>query len=326
MIKWIARWFNRSPAALVPGAPDAALPGGAADIAPHERHDDIDSLFYRWLAGAPGSDVAPSIENMIIDGFMRLVEAPQSGADLVPRVPAVIPQLLRSLRDESVSGAEFSRQLAQDVVLVAEVIREANGPCYRPSTPVRTIEGAVMLLGQNGMRMLLARVAFRPIISTQSGHFARQAAPLVWRQSEACALAASMLAPAMRANPFEAYLAGLLHNVGLIVAFRLIDRIYTGGALPGSAEFSAALLSNARLLSSRIAVLWEFPATVSVAIAQAGQPGAPPLARVLALADRLATLRMLVDAGQFAADDPFVLEGLAPAELACFAKLSNGEH
>ena len=110
-------------------------------------------------------------------------------ADLVPRVPAVIPQLLRSLRDDSMSGADLSRQLAQDVVLVAEVIREANSPYYRPAAPIKTIEGAVMLLGQNGMRMLLARVAFRPIISSQSGPFALQAAPLVWRQSEACALA-----------------------------------------------------------------------------------------------------------------------------------------
>jgi HD-like signal output (HDOD) protein len=237
----------------------------------------------------------------------------------------VIPQLLRSLRDDSISGAELSRQLAQDVVLVAEVIREANSPYYRPSAPVRTIEGAIMLLGQNGMRMLLARVAFRPIISNQSGRFAVQVAPHVWRQSETCALAASMLAPAMRANPFEAYLAGLLHHVGLIVAFRLIDQIYTGAALPRSDRFCAALLANARLLSARIAALWEFPVTVSIAIEQAGLPGAPPLAQVLALADRIGALRMLVDAGQLAADDPRVLRGLDPAAAACFEKLSHKE-
>jgi HD-like signal output (HDOD) protein len=240
-------------------------------------------------------------------------------------VPAVIPQLLRSLRDDSISGAELSRQLAQDVVLVAEVIREANSPWYRPSAPVKTIEGAIMLLGQNGMRMLLARVAFRPIISSQSGRFALQVAPHVWRQSELCALAGGMLAPAMRANPFEAYLAGLLHHVGLVVAFRLIDQIYTGAALPQSDQFCAALLSNARLLSARIAALWEFPATVSMAIEQAGLPGAPPPAQVLALADRIGMLRMLVDAGQLAAHDPRVLQGLDPAAAACFEKLSREE-
>lgn len=321
MINWIARWLNR-PAA---GAAAAAPADIAADVAPAPPGDDIDALFYRWLAGPPGADVQPAAERLILDEFTRLVQAPQSGADLVPRVPAVIPQLLRSLRDDSISGAELSRQLAQDVVLVAEVIREANSPYYRPSAPVKTIEGAIMLLGQNGMRMLLARVAFRPIISNQSGRFALQVAPLVWRQSEACALAASTLAPALRANPFEAYLAGLLHHVGLIVAFRLIDQVYSGAALPQSDQFRAALLANARLLSARIAALWEFPVTVSIAIEQAGLPGAPPLAQALALADRIAMLRMLVDAGQLAADDARVRE-LGPAAAACFQKLSQEEH
>jgi HD-like signal output (HDOD) protein len=326
MINWIARWFNRS-AATTPFSSATALPlrpGGAANFGPVPPAGDIDAVFYRWLAGPP-ADVLPVTEKLILDEFTHLLEAPQSAADLVPRVPAVIPQLLRSLRDDSVTGVELSRQFAQDVVLVAEIIREANSPYYRPSSPIKTIEGAVMLLGQNGIRMLLARVAFRPIISSQSGKFAHQVAPQVWQQSETCALAANILAPAMRANAFEAYLAGLLHNVGLIVALRLIDRIYTGDSLPQSDQFCSALLSNARVLSARIAALWEFPVTVSSAIEHAGEPGAPPLAQVLALADQTAMLRMLVDAGQFAPDDPFVLQRLGPGAMTCFEKLSNEE-
>jgi hypothetical protein len=37
-------------------------------------------------------------------------------------------------------------------------------------------------------------------------------------------------------------------------------------------------------------------------------------------------LRVLVDAGQLAVDDPLVRQGLDPAALACFEKLSNEEH
>jgi HD-like signal output (HDOD) protein len=335
MINWIARWF-RPAAASTAAAPIVAQqqqqqqqqqpPVHAQYAAPAPQQDDVRTVFYRWLAGPPRDDILPSTEKLILEEFKRLVEAPQSASDLVPRVPAVIPQLLRSLRDDSVSGAELSRQLAQDVVLVAEVIREANSPYYRPAAPIKTIEGAIMLLGQNGMRMLLARVAFRPIISNQPGQFAHQVAPQVWRQSEACALAASMLAPGSGANPFEAYLAGLLHQVGLIVAFRLVDQIYTGDALPQSDEFCAALLADSQLLSARIAALWEFPATVSNAIEQAGAKDALALARVLDQADRIGMLRVLVDAGQYAPDDPFVLQHLDPAALAVFEKLSNEEH
>ncbi|WP_426196298.1 HDOD domain-containing protein [Massilia sp. DWR3-1-1] len=329
MINWITRWFKGSGAAQATGQQRApAAPTAGASLAPPFTTEvpviDLPLLFYRYLAGGPSAEVPAATEQLILDEFARLADSPHDGADLVPRVPAVIPQLLRSLRDDAMSGAELSRQLAQDVVLVAEVIREANSPYYSPAAPVRTIEGAVMLLGQNGMRMLLARVAFRPIISMQAGRFAHQCAPLVWRQSESCALAASLSAPSAGANVFEAYLAGLLHHVGLIVALRLIDQIYSGASLPRSAHFCARLLADARRVSAGIATVWEFPPSVAAAIAGDAAGGPSSLAGVLAAADRLAMLRLLVDAGQI---DPALLPALADTgELAILEQLRVAPH
>jgi HD-like signal output (HDOD) protein len=331
---WITQLFSSPPDAAATGAavpqqpasaaaPIAATSAPAIDLSPAA----IDTLYYRWITDASANDAAaqPALDKAILDALARLIASPGAGADLVPRVPAVIPQLLRSLRDESLSGADLARQLAQDVVLVAEVIREANSPFYHPTAPVKTIEGAVMLLGQNGLRMLIARVSFRPIISMQSGQHARQAAPAIWAQSEKCAHAASLLAPAMDANPFEAYLASLMQNVGLIVAFRLIDQMHSGPALPQSPQFTQALLADAHTLSARIALLWDFPATVSAAIAEAGQADAPALARALALADRVSKLRLLADAGQFDIDKADLRAALTPPECACFDKLTTEE-
>jgi HD-like signal output (HDOD) protein len=344
MKKWIARLFGGSSASTDAPAPDSAdaplappagtandssAPATAPNALPH-RNDEVAAAFYRWLAGPLEHNTLPATEKLILDELLRLAQSPGSGADLVPRVPAVIPQLLRSLRDDSMSGADLSRQVAQDVVLVAEVIREANSPYYRPSAPVRTIEGAVMLLGQNGLRMLLARVAFRPVISMQTGRFARQVAPHVWVQSEKCALAANLLAQELGANPFEAYLAGLMHNVGLIVAFRLIDQIYSGDGLPQSDVFCAGLTTAVRTLSSNIALQWGFPETVAAAIAEAGRQdgadgAAAPLVQALVQGDRVATLRLLVDAGQLKADDRFVADRLEGALAECFEKLAAGD-
>jgi hypothetical protein len=83
MIKWIARWFNQSAASAPVATPSAVTAG----LEPAPPAGDIHLLFYRWLASPPGADVPPSTEKLIIDEFTRLVEAPQSGADLVPRVP-----------------------------------------------------------------------------------------------------------------------------------------------------------------------------------------------------------------------------------------------
>ena len=318
---------------LMGGEADKAAPAKAAAAAPDVADDDIasgaevDAAFYRWLTNAGQPQATPEIEQHILAELTRLAQSPVDGAALVPRVPAIIPQLMRTLRDDDMNAADLSRQLQQDLVLVAEVYREANRPCYRPryhsSPPVNTIEGAIMLLGQNGMRMLLARVAFRPIISMQSGLLAKKTAPLIWRQSEKCAQAASLLAPAMRANAFEAYLAGLMANVGIVVAFRLIDQMHKDGAVPQSDAFIDELFTQGRILSARIATLWEFPAAVTSAIEHAGQDDAPAMAQTLALSDRVSKLRMLVDANKFVPDDPFVVNGLGKAALACFGKLED---
>ena len=320
-MNWIARWFGGR------SAPDTAAPAAPAPTAtaiqPTRPAADIDGAFLRWLAGPAPPDAASRGETLILDELARLAATPDSGASLVPRVPAVIPQLLRSLRDDSVTGADLARQIGQDVVLVAEVIREANSPYYRPAKPVKTVEGAVMLLGQNGMRMLLARVAFRPILSQQGGHFARLLAPQVWRQSEHCAMAASLLAPRHLANPFEAYLAGLMHNVGLMVALRLIDQTHAVAHLPQSDAFCSALSAQARTLSANIAAIWDFPDTVSTAIRDAGRAQAGALARTLTLSDRLAKLRVLADAG--AMDLETVRASLGEMDRACFDKLHHEE-
>ncbi len=317
MKNWLMRLFGGG-AAVETAVPAASAPAAIAAQAPLEL--DVDAAFLRWLAGPAPQEAPPRAESLILDELARLAATPDAGASLVPRVPAVIPQLLRSLRDESVTGAGLARQIAQDVVLVAEVIREANSPYYRPAAPVKTIEGAIMLLGQNGMRMLLARVSFRPIISMQSGHFARLLAPQIWRQSEQCALAGSLLAPRLRANPFEAYLAGLMENVGLMVALRRIDQIYADPVLPHSDQFCAALCAQARTLSAKIAGVWDFPATVSAAIGEAGHEGAGALAQALAHSGRLSKLRMLADAGEL--DAGAVRASLDADTRACFDTLN----
>ena len=291
---------------------------------------EIDAMYYRWLAAAGSAQAPAETEQQILDELARLAREPIAGAALVPRIPAIIPQLMRTLQNENMNAAELSRQLAQDVLLVAEVYREANRPCYHSrynaSPSINNMEGAIMLLGQNGMRMLLARVAFRPIVSMQSGGLTIRTAPLIWRQSEKCALAANLVAPAMQANAFDAYLAGLMANVGLVVAFRLIDQMHAPDAFPQSDAFIAQVFAQARILSVRIAELWEFPESVTRAIGRAGaDTDTDPQAQALALGERLSKLRMLADSGRFPADDPFVTTGLGKSELLAFGKLADDD-
>jgi HD-like signal output (HDOD) protein len=318
MKSWLSRLFGAADAA--PARPQAPVPAPAAPQAPppepSARADAridlarIDLAYCRWLTEPVRGDATPDTEARILAELRRLAGDPAAAGELVPRVPAVVPQLLRSLRDESASSGDLARQIARDAVLVAEVIREANSPLFRRSTPVRTIDGAVVVLGENGLRILLARVAFRPIINMQGGLLARRVAPRLWMQSDTCALAASLLAPECQADPFEAYLAGLMGGVGLIAAVRLIDHL-DQPVVPQSDAFCHALLNTARELSAGIANQWGLPPFVAGAILRASRAGATPLADTLGRAELLAKLRLLVDHGVYASDEEPVASLLA---------------
>jgi HD-like signal output (HDOD) protein len=173
--------------------------------------------------------------------------------------------------------------------------------------------------------MLVARIAFRPLINMQANGFAREVAPRVWNQSVSCALAASLMAPGLSAGVFEAYLAGLMQNVGLVVAFRLADRVCPDGKVPASSTFGAELLACSRQLSAAIAGHWNFPATVADAIGHADQPGQDQLAQALAQGDRIAKLRLMIDAGILPEDDGLVTEGLDNFQRRCLGKLGKLE-
>jgi HD-like signal output (HDOD) protein len=322
MKNWINRLLGGADAAAAAPAADAARPDAASGDAP-DGESSTDALYYRWLTGSATFAAPPETERAILEQVRSLAQNPGVAAELVPRVPELIPRLLRSLRDESVTTGELARQVAEDVVLVADVLREANSAYYRPITPIKTLDAAIMLLGQNGLRMLLARVAFRPVIKMQDSGFARRAAPLVWNHSEKCAVAASLMAPGLTADIFEACLAGLMQDVGLIVAFRLADRICQNGKVPESTAFGAELLARSRLLSAVIATHWDFPNNVAEAISQAGNPAGSSLAQALAQGDHIAKLRLLIDAGHLSEDDALVTKGLNSFQRRCLGKLSN---
>jgi HD-like signal output (HDOD) protein len=324
MRKLLSRIFSQSDD-KVAGSDGAARDNDAGDAGgPASRIAvEIDMAFYRWLTASAAYNAPPEIEEQILDQIGNLSHAPSDAAGLVPRVPEIIPQLLKSLREDDVSPAELAQQIAGDVVLVAEVIREANSSYYRPLTPINTIEAAIMMLGQNGLRVLLARLAFRPIIQMQPNGFARRAAANVWSQSEKCALAASLMAPGLTAGVFESYLAGLMLNVGVMVAFRIADSVCQNDKIPRSSEFGAKLLACSRQLSARVAAHWEFPPEVVAAIADADAPGESKIAQALALGDRIAKLRLLIDNFVLLPDDPMVAGGLDPFQRRCLGKLSN---
>lgn len=313
-------------AAAGPTAAEAAVPPARAPV-PFELLDLVGTAWNAWLferADEGGLELNPH-ESLVLETLAGILASPQSGAALVRRMPGLIPQLLQSLRSESFSGSALSRTISSDVVLVAAVIRLANS-CYQGTgTSVTSVEQAVILIGQEGLRQLITTVAFRPIVDVHSGFYVRRLAPLLWEHAERCAMAARGMAAARGVEAFDAFLAALLQNVGLTVALRSMDQVTEGEPRLGSGIFWAQLARDTRRLSVRIAREWNFPDTVVRALDEQGglRKGAAisPLGSLLMLTDYLGRLRMLVEHGVLEDGDPALRAGLPADAGECYRLL-----
>lgn len=337
MKNWLNRLLSRESAPAP--APEDISPPATLDTATTmlaRSASDIDSLFHPWLLGVDaGAGLRPN------DAEVRLARAleriagttEQAVSDLVPRMPAVIPMLLQSLRDKDVSNARLSGQIVQDPVLLAAVLRQANTSHYRRRTAITSIEQALALLGQNGLRLLVASVAFKPVLGLQSGHFTRSVAPRLAELSSHSALACRCVAGRLGADAFEVFLAGLLQNVGMMAALRAMDQVSDGQENLQSGKFCAVFADNARRLAVRVGKEWAFPPQVVGALAPAPAPAvcagadaahASPLAQAVRQADLLGKVRVLAHSGGIAMDEAECLAAESgPGCLSCWQELAE---
>jgi len=263
--------------------------------------EDISSNYYSLILGVHSLADAElnSLETETAARLEKLVKSKDSRDRMVPRLPAIIPKLMSSLRGGNVSGAELARQLGKDASLVGEVIRMANSPYYRTVNKIRSLEQATLILGRTGIRHLLARAAFKPILNTRQGHFTKLASGWVWRQSEYCAFCAQCLAKNQSIDMFEAYLAGLVRDIGIIISLKTMGQIERIDDAPRSYQFQRLFSKQSLQLSRLIDSEWGFPANVVQAIEDQTTKSAsakmPVLEAVVHVATPMSRLQILIE-------------------------------
>ncbi len=278
------------------------------------------------------TDVAPSrFEQAVLEQLDELLLSSSLDKNILPRLPAVVPQLLSSLKNDDVSGKLLAEQIGRDPVLVGEVIKLANSPFYyQNNQKINSLQRAVIMLGQSGLKRLIANVVMKPIFNIQDGYFGHLAKNYLWAQSECCAHACSFLAK-NRYDPFDAYLAGMAINIGMIVTVRILDQLHKGREVPRSMEFYKMTLHKSRKLSVRIAENWRFPATVLDALAEQTEMDSSPdlssLGGMVYAANRLSQLHILVKEGRMNDDIELLNDDLGGQAtdryLRCYAELKR---
>ncbi len=150
---------------------------------------------------------------------LRSLEIKIARSENLPVLPQIVSQVLKLADDPDASPKQMEKIIERDPAITAKILRVANSSYYGLSQ-VPSIGRAISMLGMNTIRTLVVGVAYQQIMSGRSvaTHFDKLE---FWRHSLGVATGARILAKLkmpMRAE--ELYVAGMMHDVGLLVMDR----------------------------------------------------------------------------------------------------------
>jgi putative nucleotidyltransferase with HDIG domain len=224
--------------------------------------------------------------------------------DAMPTIPVILRPLLRCL-DQPVEQIDVNRiveLVSYDKTIAAQCVRMANSALFGRSEPVESVRTAVMNLGMWRVRDLLFSNSLSQVIPANRWIVD----PAVfWRHSLGCALVCRKFAEILGYPDTEkAYLAGLLHDIGILVnsmvapeEFRVTFAKASREQIPLD-EAEQATLGFTHSDSGRVlADAWKITPDIIQAIElhhEIGDPGSGgPLVAIVHLSDLLCRLRDL---------------------------------
>jgi HD-like signal output (HDOD) protein len=135
----------------------------------------------------------------------------------IPTVPAVIRPLLHYM-EKPVDQMEVKRivdMISCDESIAAQCLRMANSALYFLPQVVKTVHGAVVLLGVTQVREILLACSLLNLLPKGQNLIPTLA---LWEHSLGCAVVSREFARRIDyADPERAYLAGLLHDLGELI-------------------------------------------------------------------------------------------------------------
>jgi len=164
----------------------------------------------------------------------------------LPRQPLILPQLMRAIRHGDGGAAELVQIILEDPGLTSAVLRLSNSAYYRLNlTPITNVESALVILGVDGLKVLITSAIVQPAFSCLSARYQHYSS-VVWDLALASAQAAqtyslsthphnpaaqstaagSQVRKATNTRDHSAYLMGLLSYLSEITLFQMTLDIY----------------------------------------------------------------------------------------------------
>jgi len=261
------------------------------------------------FAAAPEAEPLEPAHVRVRNAVSAVLQADTPDPKYFPRRPTLMPQLLRAVDDPRSAPDKLARIVAHDPVLTSDVLRLANSSLFRISpAPIETIQRAIVVLGVDALRGLVATAMLQPVFRATRSNFPRFPR-MLWERTERAARAAELYAlKALPQDRFEAQLLILLSALGPLVVYGAALDVYSQRPrlTPSPTLFVALTAALGPQVSLRIAQQWESSPRLVAALERSPDEA---LTMALCAGELIGTLSLLQTQSVITAE-----EGLATAK------------
>ncbi len=184
-------------------------------------------------------------------------------------IPQIALKIMRMVDDENCSFKELGREVIQDQVLSAKIIRLCNAAAMSPQMKVDSIDRALLKLGEKRLILLALSLSVEDLLSNEQRGYSLCKGGIFHHALITATISSNLAEISGKARTALAYTAGLLHDIGKVVldkymydAYPFFYRQFREGEDLISAEKSLLRIAHTEA-GYKLAVRWSLPASLS---------------------------------------------------------------
>ncbi len=131
-------------------------------------------------------------------------------------MPNIALDIMALLNDPGSSLRDVTSKVQLDQAMISYILKHCNSPLYGIRNEVTSISMAINLLGYSNLKSILMAYFMRNLYQLSGKNDIKND---LWKHSIGVAVFSKILAPRFKQNPDEAYLGGLLHDMGKMILY-----------------------------------------------------------------------------------------------------------
>jgi len=226
----------------------------------------------------------------------------------LPSLPAVAMRVLELTKDENVDFNALAQTIENDQALASKILRTVNSSYYGLARRCASIKQAMVYLGINAVKTLALGFSLAESIDGGEDEVVTFDYLTYWRRGLYAAVGARFIAEQHhRCDPDEAFLAGLVQDLGMVGMYRVIGDEYlvaidlTNGdhrTLPTIEQRSFEICHT--VVGAAIGETWKLPDNILSCMRHGHHPDDAeaehaPIVRTVALANAVTHVLMVPD-------------------------------